>query len=91
MTERLNGEWDGQVEWCSIRCNVDAALDQRGEDLQYQWLSERMRLHIQVELRVELFLQVDSSQLRWFGHLVKIPPGHMFVWVLIQFEASLVL
>ena len=30
------------------------------------------------ELEVEsLLLRIESSQLRWFRHLIKVPPGHI--------------
>ena len=33
---------------------------------------------IQERLRVELLLlRVERSQLRWFGHLVRMPPGRL--------------
>lgn len=39
-------------------------------------LSDRERsLDTQRECRVELLLCVKRSQLKWFGHLIRIPPG----------------
>ena len=41
-------------------------------------LRDRVRSSaIREELRVELLLCVERSQLRWFGHLVRMPPGRL--------------
>ena len=50
-------------------------------------LSDRVRsLDIRGELRLELLLlRIERSQLRWFGHLIRMPPGCLLVEV---FEAS---
>ncbi len=41
-------------------------------------LRDKVRSSVQEELGVELrFLCVKSSQLRWFGPLVRMPPAHL--------------
>ncbi len=41
-------------------------------------ISLRDRVRSRWELRVEpLLLCVKRSQLRWFGHLIRMPPGHL--------------